>query len=279
MTKSLRQILQDAKHQLQPVSDSGALDAEILLAHALQKPRSYLHAWPEKILAAAEAQCFGEYLRRRQNLEPIAYITGRREFWSMELEVTPDTLIPRPETEILVSAALDLFPDAAGIRAADLGTGSGAIALALACERRSWQIYATDISQSALQIAGKNAQRLGLANVSFSAGNWLTALPDSSFHLIASNPPYVAESEWEAYAGGLCYEPRSALVSEENGLRHIREIIHGAAQHLLPGGYVLVEHGFLQGEAVRAIFNGAGYKAIHTLSDLAGNERVSIGRK
>lgn len=276
---TLKAALQAAKNQLSVIAEHPLLEAEILLSHVLQKPRTYLHAWPENSISPHHASRLSDYVRRRQNREPLAYIIGRREFWSLELSVTPDTLIPRPETELLVERVLESMPeDDPGIKVADLGTGSGAIGLALAHERPAWQIYATDASESALSIAGKNAQQLGLENVYFSCGNWCTALPRADFDVIVSNPPYIGETEWAAYADNLRYEPRNALVSGGDGLDAIRIIIHSAKDYLRPEGYVLVEHGFLQGASVRRLFAASRYSHIHSVRDLSGQERITIAQ-
>lgn len=274
----IQQALQQATQKLSAVTDSPALEAELLLAHVLDKPRSHLLAWPEKPLTHVQAEQFAEYLQRRHAGEPVAYIIGRREFWSLDFLVTPDTLIPRPDTEILVTTALELLAhNLPEIKVADLGTGSGAIAAALASERGLWQIYATDISQSALQIASKNAQRFGFHNISFYPGNWCTALPCNDFDMIVSNPPYIAETEWEVYANGLGFEPIGALVAGEDGLDHVRQITAMATEYLKPGGFLLIEHGFLQGAAVRNIFESAGYGMVKSVLDLSKNERVTLG--
>jgi len=276
--ETIQQALQRAKKILSVVTDSPALEAEILLAYALNKPRGYLYAWPEITLSPEQSKEFATYLQRRYQKEPVAYITGRREFWSLDLSVTPDTLIPRPETELLIESVLEMYGDTTRLKMADLGTGSGAIGLALAHERPSWQIFATDISESALQTARNNAQQLALENIYFFQCNWCTALPCGGFDAIISNPPYIGELEWEVYADGLKYEPRDALVSGLDGLDSIRTISHSAKHWLKPAGYVLVEHGFLQGAAVRKIFAASGYSQIHSVRDLSGQERVTIGQ-
>lgn len=269
---TIRLSLHEAKEKLL------ALDAEILLAHILHKPRSYLHAWPEHTLTDEQAKQFAEYVKRRSNREPVAYITGRQEFWSLELSVNSDTLIPRPETELLVETTLKLAGDSnPRMKVADLGTGSGAIALALAHERPTWQIYATDSSEHALQIARKNAQQLAINNISFQFGNWCSALCEEDMDIIVSNPPYIAETEWERYASGLEFEPRQALVSGMDGLEAIRTIIQSASRYLKPSGYLLIEHGYRQGNAVRELFAAAGCSGIYSINDLAGRERVTSG--
>lgn len=275
---NIQQSLYAAVQQFTAITDQPLLDAEVLLAHALKKPRSFLHAWPEQKLTDEQQQLFVEYVRRRCDQEPIAYITAVREFWSLELLVTPDTLIPRPETELLVEYVLKNFDASKPLKVADLGTGSGAIALALAKERSGWRIYAADISENALQIARKNAQRLELTHISFYQGSWCTALPCKDFDVIVSNPPYIAETEWQDYSSGLKFEPLHALVSGKDGLEAIRVISQTTKACLKPGGYVIVEHGFLQGRAVRTIFADEGYSEIHSLRDLAGQERITVSR-
>lgn len=273
---TLRQTLNEAKEKLARHILNAALDAEVLLAFTLQRPRSYLHAWPEYELTLEQTQHFAESLARRCQREPLAYIIGKREFWSLELEVNCDTLIPRPETELLVETALKLHGHHC-IKVADLGTGSGAIALALAHERPAWQIFATDISESALQIANKNAQNLMLKTISFYQGDWAAALPQDKLDMIISNPPYIGQAEWTAYAEGLEFEPRQALVSGQQGLDAITAIIKTSRAYLRPQGYLLIEHGHKQGEAVRELLTLNAYAEINTLTDWAGKERVTLG--
>lgn len=277
-SQTIEQALAEAKNLLSVVADNPVLEAEILLAHVLDASRSYLHTWRETKLNCEQSKEFAACLLRRRNKEPIAYITGMREFWSLNFCVTPDTLIPRPETELLVSTVLDLYKSTERIKVADLGTGCGAIGLAIAHDRPKWQVYASDVSESALQIAKKNARRFALDNVSFHQGNWCAALPADEFDVIVSNPPYIGEMEWEAYAAGLLFEPRDALISGLDGLDSIRTICHSAKGCLKAAGYVLVEHGFLQGSSVRKIFAASGYSQIHSVRDLSGQERVTIAQ-
>jgi release factor glutamine methyltransferase len=262
-----------AKQQLCAVTDVPQLEAEVLLAFVLNKSRSYLHAWPEKILEISQQNHFLELLNKRTQGEPIAYLTGQREFWSLNLRVTPDVLIPRPETELLVELVLNLFDQAT---VADLGTGSGAIALSLAHERPSWIIHATDASLSALDVAKSNADRLNIKNVIFHQGNWCDPLPPIEFNVIVSNPPYIAEDDVHLTTGDLRFEPRSALVSLEQGLKDITEIIYQSKQYLISGGVLMLEHGSEQAANVARIFAIAGYTDINTHQDLAGLDRVTI---
>jgi len=277
--ETIQQALAEAKTLLSVVTDNPVLEAEILLAHVLNTTRSYLHGFCEARLSNEQAREFADCLLRRRNREPIAYITGHREFWSLDFYVTPDTLIPRPETELLVESALAACSLAATpMKIADLGTGSGVVALAIAHEKPAWQVFATDTSDRALQLAKINAKRLQIENVSFCKGNWCDALPCDGFDLIVSNPPYISEMEWERHAEGLLFEPRDALVSGLDGLDAIRTIIHSAGQYLKSSAYLFIEHGYLQGAAVRKIFAASGYGQIHSIRDLAGQERVTAGQ-
>lgn len=276
---TIEESIQQAHQTLTSVSATPKLDAEILLAHVLAKPRSYLFSAAREVLSDEMQQQFAGLIARRLQREPVAYLTGEREFWSLKLQVNPGTLIPRPETELLVETALALFPDKnQPLKAADLGTGSGAIALALASERPLWDIYAVDNSDIALETARENAQRLGLNRVSFWLGNWFTALPADGFDLVVSNPPYISEQEWPSCADDLSFEPRTALLSEENGLRDLQEICGQAKQFIRHGGYLMVEHGYAQGLSVRKLFITAGCNNVRTLADLSGRERVTVGQ-
>ncbi len=275
---TIQQALSHAVASLHAVADVPQLEAEILLAFVLGEARSYLYAWPEKELTDEQWRQFGDCVERRKQKEPIAYVTGSKEFWSLDLRVTKATLVPRPETELLVEQILAAFPKISRIQVADLGTGSGAIAAALAVERPDWDIAAVDNNSATLAIAQENAQRLHLKNIHFYCGNWCEPLPRHDFDVIVSNPPYIAETEWSDYEDGLLFEPRGALVSGRDGLVAIREISQGAKQYLKAGGLLLLEHGASQGESVRFILHHDGYKNIHTLRDLFGQERVTTAQ-
>ena len=258
-------------------SYSPRLDAELLLAHALGRDRSHLLAHPDKPLERAAAERFLALVAARERGEPVAYLTGEREFWSLRLTVTPATLIPRPETELLVEQALALIPQAADWEVLDLGTGSGAIALAVATERPRCRIVATDLSGEALGIARANAADLGLSRIEFLQGRWFEAVPDRRFMCIVSNPPYVAEADTHLTQGDLRFEPRSALASGLDGLDDLRSIIAVAPHHLYKDGTLLLEHGSDQGLAVRGLLHARGFAQTRSLRDLSWHERVSGG--
>jgi len=270
-------LLQAATQRLH--TDSPALDAEVLLAHALGRPRSYLYAWPEHIPDAAAQARFAELLARRIRGEPVAYLTGTREFWSLSLSVTPETLIPRPDTETLVALALELIPADADWHIADLGTGSGAIGLALARERPGCRITATDSSPAALAVARDNAMRHGLDNIGFLAGDWCNALNGNRFALIASNPPYIPAGDRHLAQGDVRFEPRAALAAGEAGLDALCSIVRCAAGHLAEPGWLLLEHGYDQREAVLRLLGEAGYRDISDHCDHAGLSRVACARR
>ena len=260
-----------------PDSPTARLDAELLLAAALGKSRSYLHTWPEKIVSSEAALTFAEYLLRRRTGEPVAYILGQQGFWNLDLEVAPHTLIPRPDTELLVETALALLPESPA-KVLDLGTGSGAIALALASERAAWHVTAVDRVLEAVALAERNRQRLQLENVNVFTSHWFSALADQRFDLIISNPPYIATGDVHLAEGDVRFEPESALVAGTDGLDDIREIITGSASHLNAGGWLMLEHGYDQAAAVRQLLQDAGFAAVESRKDLGGYERITLGR-
>lgn len=276
---SLRQAVADASARL------GGLDArheaELLLLHVLQRPRSWLFAHATDPLPASDLAAFETLLARRVAGEPVAYLTGRRGFWTLDLDVDPSTLIPRPETELLVELALERLPLERDLQVADLGTGSGAIALALASERPQARVLATDASAGALAMAARNADRHELGNVRFAEGgyDWYAPLQGQCFDLIASNPPYIASDDPHLQQGDLRFEPATALASGADGLDDIRRIVAGGQAHLLPGGWLLIEHGWDQGEAIRALFEQAGYVQVQTARDLEQRDRITLGQR
>ncbi|WP_342650537.1 peptide chain release factor N(5)-glutamine methyltransferase [Pseudomonas sp. REB1044] len=260
-----------------PDSSSARLDAELLLSAALGKSRSYLHTWPERIVSSEAADTYAAWLERRRAGEPVAYILGHQGFWKLDLEVAPHTLIPRPDTELLVEAALELLP-ASAAQVLDLGTGTGAIALALASECPAWQVTAVDRVEEAVALAERNRQRLHLANVQVRASHWFEALGGERFDLIISNPPYIASEDPHLSAGDVRFEPSSALVAGADGLDDLRLIIARAPQHLVAGGWLLLEHGYDQASAVRELLTASGFSDVGSRRDLGGHERISLGR-
>ncbi|HEV7776028.1 MAG TPA: peptide chain release factor N(5)-glutamine methyltransferase [Luteibacter sp.] len=269
---TVRSLLVDATREL-----GERIDAELLLSDALGRSRSWLFAHADDLVAADGVEAFAARVARRRTGEPIAYILGRRGFWSFELTVTPATLIPRPETELLVELALERLPRDRACRVVDLGTGSGAIALAIARERPLAEVVATDASTDALAVAEGNARTLGLDRVRFVRGDWFAPLSDGLFDLIVSNPPYIEADDRHLGEGDLRYEPVSALASGLDGLDDIRRIVAGAPAHLRPGGWLLLEHGWTQGSAVRTLFD-ARWQPATTQADLEGRERTTLAR-
>lgn len=253
------------------------IDAELLLAHALGCSRTRLFAYPEAGVDAASRARYLALLERRRAGEPVAYLLGRQAFWSLDIALDGNTLVPRPETELLVELAL-VRGAARAADVLDLGTGSGAIALALAIERPAWRVLGVDRDPAAVHLARRNAGRLGLGNVAFETGDWFAGLEGRRFDLVVANPPYIAEDDPCLAAPGVCREPRHALVAGTDGLDALRRIVAAAPQHLSSDGWLLCEHGAAQGEALRALFAAAGLVAIATQRDLAGHERVTLGR-
>jgi release factor glutamine methyltransferase len=258
--------------------EAARFDAEVLLCHALGCPRSVVYSHPEKELDAESRALFEALVTRRRDGWPVAYLLGTREFWSVPLGVTPDVLIPRHDTERLVEIALQRLAPERAATVVDLGTGSGAIALALARERPRAHITATDASDNALAVAASNAVALGLERVQFLPGSWYAPLGERRFDMIVSNPPYIASGDPHLGLGDLRYEPHDALVSGADGLDALRVIVAQAPLHLVPEGWLLVEHGHDQGERVRALFAVAGFGDVETFRDYGGNDRVTVGR-
>jgi release factor glutamine methyltransferase len=264
-------------HAELPDSPTPRLDAELLLAHALGKSRSYLHTWPERELDAPQLERYQAAIVRRQAGEPVAYILGQQGFWSLELEVAAHTLIPRPDTELLVETVLALLP-ATPAALLDLGTGTGAIALALASERPAWRLTGVDRVSEAVALAERNRARLKLSNANFAESHWFSALVGHRFQLIVSNPPYIAADDRHLAEGDVRFEPSSALVAGADGLDDIRLIIQQAPGYLEAGGWLLLEHGFDQAAAVRELLSARGFSAVESRRDLGGHERISLGR-
>ena len=266
----IRELLANAGQRIDPV------DAEWLLLHVIDRSHSWLFSHRDAVLGHEQARNFELLVQRREQGEPVAYLTGHRGFWSLDLEVTPATLIPRSETELLVELALEKLMD--GGSAADLGTGSGAIALAIAHERKQSRVIATDASNDALDVARRNARRLAIVNVEFRHGEWFAPLQGERFDLVASNPPYIAVGDPHLDQGDLRFEPASALSSGSDGLDDIRIIVAHAPAHLHASGWLMLEHGHDQGNGVRALLEAAGFVEVATRRDLEGRDRVTLGR-
>jgi release factor glutamine methyltransferase len=279
-TATLAHWLAHATQRLAALPANPRREAEALAVAGLGLGRATLALDGERELDAGEVQRLEAWLARRASGEPLAYLSGRRGFWTLDLEVGPDVLVPRPETELLVETALALAGASANdrLRAVDLGTGSGAIALALARERPAWQIVATDVAPGALRVARANARALGLAQVEFLHGDWCSPIAGRRFDLVISNPPYIGADEPEMRGDGLRFEPRIALTPGSDALQALRRIVAGAPEVLAAGGWLLLEHGATQGEAVRALLVSRGFAHVRSLADLAAHPRVTIGR-
>ena len=271
---TIQELLDLGRQQIN--SDSARLDCELLLAFCLQRNRSYLYAWPEKEIGADTVAQFQSLLTRRHNGEPIAYLLGEKEFWSLTLSVDNSTLIPRPETERLVEVALRLSDDRA--RVLDLGTGTGAIALALAKERPRWRVLGLDLNPRAVELAAHNAQRNGITNAEFRQSDWFATLTESDrFELIVANPPYIDSADPHMQQGDVRFEPHSALVADNCGLADLATIAAAAPNFLASNGWLLMEHGFAQASAVRAELSTRGYADVTTWCDDGGRERITGG--
>lgn len=275
---SIQQLLNTATNSLTAVSDSPRLDAEVLLAFLLEKNRSYLRAWNDKNLDVPTIDRFESLVSQRFDGVPIAYLVGSREFWSRDFIVSPDVLIPRPDTEVLIELCLAQIPLDSTFTILDLGTGSGIIAVTLAAERPNANIFAVDASSAALAIAQKNAYQYHCQNVEFILSDWFSAVPKTEFNLIVSNPPYICADDEHLSQGDVRFEPKSALIATENGLRDINIIATQAKNYLLPRGQLWFEHGYNQAQAVQTILTKLHYSDVQTYHDLAGQPRVTTGK-
>jgi release factor glutamine methyltransferase len=282
--QTVSDVLHTATTMLTRCSESPRLDAELLLEHVTGLARTQFHAFPERPIPPQAAWSFQQLVKRRMQGEPIAYIRGQQEFWSLLFEVSPAVLVPRPETELVVERALEHLDATAELRVLDLGTGSGAIALAIASERPNAHITAIDVSPDALAIATRNAARLQTPRVRFLQGHWYGALKAAQeneterFDLIVSNPPYIAADDPDLHPLVRRYEPKAALIPGPSGFEAIRSIVSGAPQHLTPGGWLILEHGWKQSAYVRDLLVRAGFAHVRSHADLAGHERVTCGR-
>lgn len=274
---SITQVIEDAIKQLKSVSDSARLDSELLLCSILKKDRTFLRAWPEQKLDQQQTNSFHKLLEQRLQGNPIAHILGERGFWSLNLKVTTDTLIPRPDTERLVELALERIPEKSQWKILDLGTGTGAIAISLAKEKPDCFITATDRSIAAIDIAKQNATENKISNIEFIHSNWFTNFKNQQFDMIVSNPPYIKENDPHLKQGDVRFEPMSALISGEDGLNDIRTIIQNSQNHLKKNGILLIEHGYDQADAVCEMLNAANFTQVNNFKDYNGNPRVSAG--
>jgi release factor glutamine methyltransferase len=274
----IKSLLKESTSLLEISSDSASLDAEILLCQILKKERSFLRAWPDLELQSKQTNQFWSLIKQRQQGTPIAYITGNKEFWSRDFHVSPDVLIPRPDTELIIELSLKLILDNKPIKIIDLGTGSGIIAITLAAERLQADISATDLCLAALSIAKLNARKHDINNIKFYQSNWFANVPPIKFNLIITNPPYIAEDDVHLTQGDIRFEPRSALCSGKQGLNDIIIIADTARNFLEPGGHLLIEHGYDQQHSVQSILKGYHYDFVQTATDLSGQPRVTYGQ-
>lgn len=279
MVQSIAQTLKAASEKLAPSSHSARLDAEVLLCHVLACSATHLIAWPEKLLDASQLESFNQLIRERQSGIPVAYLTGHKEFWSLDFRVTPATLIPRPDTEILVDFVLQQFSDRKKLRLVDLGTGSGAIAIAIASEQPDWEITATDISSEALAVARENAHRHQITSIKFVESDWFAQLSGHQFELIISNPPYIAQYDHHLSQGDVRFEPASALVSGSTGMDAIKQITAQAEKYLTADGWLAFEHGYDQKQPVAECLRDYHFQDIVQRDDLSAQPRITAGRR
>ncbi|WP_386079246.1 peptide chain release factor N(5)-glutamine methyltransferase [Vreelandella sp. F11] len=279
---SLDALLKQAAQRLQRAgSSSPRIDAEVLLCHVLGRDRTWLYTWGDKTCSLWEQARFDALVAARAQGTPVAYLTGEREFWGLRLATSPDTLIPRPDTETLVELALGCVTQPTG-RMLDLGTGTGAIALAFASEQPDWQVLGVDLRSEAVALATRNAQALAINNARFLQSNWFGALEtfeeaDKRFDIIVSNPPYIAADDPHLSAGDVRFEPRSALVAAAEGMADLLHLVHSAPHYLTASGWLLLEHGYSQADKVRRALKSAGYQSVESIRDLGGHERVTLG--
>lgn len=275
---SIQFLLIRATKEFATISDTPALDAEVLLSHALNKERSYLRSWPEQALTPEQMDIFQGYLEKRLRGEPIAYIIGYREFWSRNFVVDHHVLIPRHDTELVVELSLKRIPRNTALKIIDLGTGSGIIAVTLAAERPKTEVFACDINEQALNIAKINAKKHHVSRIKFFQSDWFDAIPETHFDFIISNPPYIAHDDPHLKQGDLRFEPQNALISAKQGLHDLSNLIERARHHLNPNGFLILEHGYDQKAQVKSLFNEQGYQNVETYLDLGGNPRVTCGQ-
>ncbi len=276
---NIQQALQQASLSLAESSPSAALDAQVLLTFVLQCNTAHLAAWPEKDLSEKQESDFQQLLQQREKGIPVAYLTGLREFWSLNFSVDNSTLIPRPETETLVEYILTKFNREDNLTLLDMGTGSGAIAIAIASEKPGWHIFASDTSEQALQLARQNSDFHQTDNITFTNSNWFENIRQNDFNIIISNPPYIADNDPHLQQGDVCFEPQSALTSGANGMDDIEHLCLHAGNHLKNNGWLIIEHGYDQKLAVAECFAKNGFTEIEQKKDLSGHTRMTAGKK
>jgi release factor glutamine methyltransferase len=276
---TIKTLLANATNTLINCSDSPLLDAEVLLGFVLGKPRTYLRAWCDNTLTDQQIAAFNALIKQREQGTPIAYLTGTREFWSRNFTVTADVLIPRPDTELLIELSLELIPKNLAVKLIDLGTGSGIIAVTLAAERPNAQVIAVDASLAALNVAKHNAQQHRLTNIEFYQSDWFSHVPNELFDMVISNPPYIDSDDEHLQQGDVRFEPKTALIADNQGLSDIEIIADKARRYLKPAGHLLIEHGYNQAAQVQAIFNALAYDKVQSYRDLSGQPRVTYGQK
>ncbi|MDQ7728562.1 peptide chain release factor N(5)-glutamine methyltransferase [Halomonas sp. SpR8] len=279
---SLDALLKQAAQELHAAgSTSPRVDAEVLMCHVLERDRTWLYTWGDKACPPREQARFEALVAARAQGTPVAYLTGEREFWGLRFATAPSTLIPRPDTETLVELALSRVTQPTG-RLLDLGTGTGAIALAFASEQPGWQVLGVDVREEAVELAIRNARTLGFANARFIQSDWFAALEacdetDKRFDMIVSNPPYIAADDPHLAAGDVQFEPRSALVADAEGMADLLYLVQSAQSYLTASGWLLLEHGYSQADKVRKALKSAGYQSVESMRDLGGHERVTLG--
>ena len=276
---TIKTLLSKATNTLTSHSDSPLLDAEVLLGFVLGKPRTYLRAWCDNTLTDQQIAAFNSLVQQREQGTPIAYLTGTREFWSRDFTVTIDVLIPRPDTELLIELSLELIPKNQAVKLIDLGTGSGVIAVTLAAERPNAQVIAVDASLAALNVAKHNAQQHQLTNIEFYQSDWFANVPEEQFDLVIGNPPYIDPDDEHLQQGDVRFEPKTALIADNQGLSDIEIIADKACGYLKSAGHLFIEHGYNQAAQVQAIFNALGYDKVQSYRDLSGQPRVTYGQK